>query len=121
LRKIAEKMGLAFLDIQVRATVFAAVGWLDLSAEFPRDPLHAVADSQDRDTESEDAGIALGGLFVVDGAWTAGKDDAGGLEFFQGFQGRGTGKNGGEDLLFANAPGDELGVLTAEIEHYDSA
>jgi hypothetical protein len=34
-------------------------------------------------------------------------------------QGGRTGEHDGEDILFANAPGDELRILRTEIEDYD--
>src|ERR1700675_4224236 len=82
-----------------------------------RKPLHAVADSQDGDPQCEDIYIALGSLGIVNGARPTGKNDAGGFELTDFVERGGARQNGGEDLLFADAAGDELGVLAAEVEN----
>src|ERR1700687_1615091 len=114
-----EKLGLVIgaIDIQNRATVFAACRRLHFSSEVIGEPLHAVADSQPRAAEGKNGRIAFGGLRVVYGAGSAGKHDARRFELADFLDRGGARENGGEDLLLANAAGDKLRVLTAEIEN----
>ena len=81
-----------------------------------RDPLHAVADAEDRHAHGEDLRITLGGVGVVDGAGAAGEDQARRSIPADFFDGGGAWEDGGEDLLLANAARDELGVLAAKIQ-----
>ena len=113
-------MGMGLAELYVRPTVLAALRGLDLAAESVGDPLHAVADSQNRDAQFQYPGIAFGSFFVVDGAGAAAEDDADRLKAADFVEGSGTGEDSGEDLLFAYPASDELGVLAAEIEDYDA-
>ncbi len=54
-------------EVQFCAAVFAGGGGFDVAAEELCGDLHAVADAEDGDAELEDAGVALGGVFFVDG------------------------------------------------------
>ncbi len=118
LRKLGEELGLVggVLDVEDSAAIFAAFGRFDLSTQVMGEPLHAVADSQDRDSEGQNIYVTIRGLRVVDGAGAAGEDDAGGFEFADFVERGGAWEDGGEDLLFADAAGDQLRVLAAEIE-----
>src|ERR1043166_2973054 len=81
-----------------------------------RHQLHAVADSQDRHAEFPDAGVALRRVFAVDARRAPAQDDAGRLDL----RGRRVvPENLREHLTLADASGDDLGVLRAEIEDYD--
>src|SRR5258707_14474394 len=82
-----------------------------------REPLHSVADAEHRDAERENGWIAFGSWRVVDGAGSAGEHDAAWLKLADFIERRSARENGGEDLLFADAAGDELSVLAAEIEN----
>src|SRR5258708_29747378 len=55
---------------------FAHPGILDLAAELSRHGLHAVADSEHRDSELEDRVGSLGSGVVVHGGGPPGEDDA---------------------------------------------
>ena len=83
------------------------------------DVLESVADAEDGKAESEDCGVGGRRVGVVDGAGAAGEDDADGMVRFDFVDGSGAGKDDGEDVLFADAAGDELGVLRAEVEDDD--
>ena len=93
-------------DVQHRAAVLTTLGRFHFPAQMMGEPLHAVADSEDRDAEGEDIYVAFGGLRVVDGAGTAGEDDAGGFEFADFVERGGAWEYGREDLLFPDAAGD---------------
>ena len=60
-----------------------------------------------------------GRVGVVDGRRASGEDDAGGRVALDFFQRGGAGEDDGEDVLFADAARDELGVLRAEVEDDD--
>src|SRR5215831_11674346 len=109
------------LQMEYCAPILTAPGRLDVAAERARDPLHAVADTQNWNVLREHCRIALGRSRVVNGIWAAGEDDAGGFVTADFFDGSRTRKNCAEDFLFADAPCDELGVLTAKIEHHHAA
>src|SRR6266851_701635 len=61
--------------------------------------------------------VAFGSLRVVDGTGSAGEHNARRFELADFVERGGARENGREDLLLANAPGDELRVLAAEIEN----
>ena len=83
------------------------------------DVLQSVADAEDGQAEREDGGIGGRRVGVVDGAGAPGEDDADGVVRADLVDGRGAGKDDGEDVLLADAAGDELGVLRAEVEDDD--
>ena len=81
--------------------------------------LHAVADAQDRDPQIEEGRVAQRGAFVGHAGRSAGEDDALGL---RAAEVRGPGVEAQQfavHVLFADAPGDELAVLRAEIQDGD--
>ncbi len=114
-----EELGFAFA-FELGAAVLAALGFLDVAAESVGHPLHAVADAEDGNAEAQDFGIADGGVFIVDGTGAAGEDDADGVVRADVFDFGVAGEDGGEDFELADAAGDELGVLAAEIEDDDA-
>jgi hypothetical protein len=83
------------------------------------DKVQSIADAEDGDTEGEESGIGGGGVGVVDGARASGEDEAAGREVADHFERGGAGKDDGEDVELADATGDELGVLGAEVEDDD--
>jgi hypothetical protein len=103
--------------IQNGAAVFAALSRFHFSAEMVGEPLHAVADAEDRNPKCEDVDVAFGSLRVVYGAWSAGEHDSRRFEFADFVERGGAWEDGGEDLLFADSAGDELGILAAEVEN----
>src|SRR5712692_3916575 len=117
--KLREELGFVSgtIDIQHRAAVFTARRRLHFPAQVVGEPLHIVADSQHRDAERKNGRVAFRSLRIVDRAGPAGKHDARGFELVDFVERGGARENGREDLLLANAPGDELRVLAAEIEN----
>src|SRR5216684_2840423 len=117
--KLREELGFVSgtIDIQHRAAVFTARRRLHFPAQVVGEPLHTVADSQHRDAERKNGRVAFGSLRVVDGTGSAGEHNARGFELADFVERGGARENGREDLLLANAPGDELRVLAAEIEN----
>ena len=103
----------------LRVAELALVRGLDLSTELCRHRLHAVADSEDGNAELEYRirGAVAGGLVHRLGA--SGKDDSPRLHGAEPFRGDVEGVDLGVHVRLAYAPGDELGVLGAEIENDD--
>ncbi len=91
----------------------------DAATEVMGHELQAVADAEQRNAGLEDGWVGLGGGAVIDRAWAAGEDDALGLEGEDVAERRGAGEDDGEDVELADATGDELGVLRAEVEDDD--
>ena len=108
-------------DRHARRAVFAAVGRDDVTAELERHHLGPVADAQDRDTAGPHGRVRTGCIRVVDRHRAARQDDrprAAALELLE----RGVvGQELRVDVELADAAGDELGELAAEIEDRDGA
>src|SRR5690606_14057500 len=92
---------------------------LDLAAEQAAEQLHAVADPEHGDAELEDARIDRRGPLGVDARGPPGEDDRLRLELAHTGELEGAGVDLAEDVLLADAPRDELGVLRAEVEDED--
>ncbi len=103
-------------DMDVGAAELAGVAALHRPAELGAEGHFAIADTQDRNPEREQAGVGRRALAVVGASRTArqdhrrrrvGQDRPGGLV---------VGRDLAIDAALAQAPGDELGHLTAEID-----
>ena len=62
-----EEVGGVLREVEFGAAVFAGGGGFDVATEELCGDLQAGADAEDGDAEFEDAGVALGGVFFVDG------------------------------------------------------
>ena len=82
--------------------------------------LHAITDAEDRNALLEKFFGNARRLLLIHTGGTAGQDDALRAIGEHRRQGHGTGKNLRIDLRFANASGDQLGVLRSEIQDQDS-
>ena len=100
-------------------TVFAVGRRGDFAAELVGEELHAVADAQDREAGLEDVGGRLRGAFVVDGCGAAGEDEAARVQALDLLTRSVVGDQHAVDVALAHAPGDEHGVLRAEVEDDD--
>ncbi len=108
------------LELEFDAAVFAGGGGGDASAEDVGEHLHAVADAEDGEVHVKDGGVALGCAGFVDGGGAAREDDADGVEGAEFGDGDVGAYEDGVDAGFADAAGDELDVLAAEIEDGNS-
>ena len=106
---------------EVRTAVLAASRGLHFSAQGFGNPMHAVADAQHGNAGRQHRRIALWGVLVVHRTGTAGEHDAHRFEGKNLLDASGARHDGAENLLFANAPRDELRVLAAKIQHDHSA
>ena len=113
------KEGIGLDQVDFRMAVFAFVGGADSSAEVMDDVLQSVADAEDRQAESEDGRVGGRRVGVIHRAGAAGEDDADGMVRLDFVDRGGAGKDDGEDILFADAAGDELSILRAEVEDDD--
>jgi len=96
------------------------VNWpADLPAEQVRHQLHPVADAKHRHPEGEHARGPQGRTLLVDRRGPAREDDAARPEGPHRGDCRGAGPDLAVDASLADAPGDQLGVLRAEIEDQD--
>ena len=112
-----EGAGLGHEDLG--AAELPVVGGLDPPSERPGHRLHAVADPEDGDTEFIDARVGSGGALIVDAGRAAGEHDPGWVELSNGVQRSIVGVDFAVDVQLADAAGDELRVLGAEVENQD--
>ncbi len=99
---------------------FTARRRFDLAAEEMASELHSVTDAEYGDAEIKQFGIAQGRAGSVDAGRAAGKDEAARIQFGDACGGQVVAHNLAKDVLFADAAGDELAVLRAEIEDQDA-
>jgi hypothetical protein len=83
------------------------------------DEVEAVADAEGGQAELEEFRVGGWGVGVINGRGTAGKNDAEGLEGLDFREGGCAREDYGEDVEFADAAGDELGILRPEVENND--
>lgn len=114
----AEEAGL-FLHPDRDTAVFPFFGFFNSTAQEQGSQLHAVADSQHRDSCFIQGRINPGRVNVMDAGGTAGKDDALGIAGQDVRQGHIPRDNLGIDMAFANAAGNQLGILAAEVQDED--
>jgi hypothetical protein len=108
------------LELEQRAAVLVVLGALDQATELVSQQLQAVADAEDRHVDLEHLGIDPGRVLGQDARGSAGQDQPG-----RGPRAHLVGGQGGRmdlavDVLLANSPGDQLGVLGTEIEDQDA-
>ena len=101
-------------------TVFPGPGRGHLAAQEMVEELDAVADAQDRHPEAEQVRVHGRGVPVVDAPGASRQDDGLGGKLLDGRQRHDVGVNFAVDLEFPHPPGNELGVLGAEVqdEHF---
>ena len=88
----------------------------DFAAQMVHDEMESIADAKDRNAQRQHARIRFGRIGIVNRRRTAGKNHADGLVGLNVSQRRRTGQHHGKDILFADAPRDELRILRPEIE-----
>ena len=106
-------------DADVGRTVLAVVERDDVATELVGHQLGAVADAEDRDLAGPDGRIGARGALVVDRVRAAGQDDRAGPAPLELGVRRVVREELGVDVELADAPGDELGELAAEVEDDD--
>ena len=114
-REIAEEGALAGRELGLPE--LADTGLLDASAELERQELHAVADPERRDPELEDRGVTARRAVGVDRGRPAREDQRRGVPPRDLLGAGAVGDELGVDPCLANAAGDQLRVLAAEVEH----
>jgi hypothetical protein len=103
-------------NLDLGAAKFAVVARFDTATELRHHGLFAIADAEHRKAGLEDALWGAGGVEFGNGGWAAGEDDALGAETLKGLFGLLRGDHLAIDALFADAAGDQLRHLRAEID-----
>ena len=106
-------------DVYFGVPVFALGSRAHLAAQVVHDEMEAVADAQNRHVKFQHARVGDGGVIVVNRRRTTRKNNSQGMQGLDFGEGRCARQYDGEYILFANTPGNELGVLRTEIEDYD--
>jgi len=106
-------------DVDLGMAVLARWGGLNFAAEVVHDELQAVADAEDGHAHREQRGVGSGRVGVVDRAGAAGENEAQRSEGADLVERRGAGKHDREDVEFADAARDELGVLRPKVQDDD--
>ena len=108
------RLGLAVLPGGV------VLGLGDPAAQVVGHQLAAVADAQDGHAPGEDGRVHLGGLGIIHAVGAASEDDADGVHGADLLQRSGVGLHLAVDAALPDPAGDELIVLSAEVQHDDS-
>ena len=109
----------AVADAKGLAAVFPGLGRHYPAPQQVAQELDAVADAQDRHPQFQDLRVEARGIGLVDAPRPPGEDDALGVKLADLLHGHEVGVNLAVDLEFPNPPGDQLGVLGAEIQDQD--
>ncbi len=99
--------------------VLALIISTDYTAELLGDQLGAVADAENGNAEVEDLGIEPRGVLDMHAGRSTGQDDGGRLPFPDVGGGDAVADDFGVDLQLTNPAGDQLGVLSAEVDNQD--
>ena len=119
MRQIGEERRGAVFEGDIGVAVLALGARANLAAEIVHDEVQAVADAKHGQAQLEHGGVGHGRVSVIYRRGTAGEDDA---EWLVGLDFRkwgSTGKNDGKDVLFADAAGNQLRILRAEVKDND--
>ena len=115
------RMQFATKDIHLSAAVLAGAGTSDGATEGLGHGLESVADTEHRDAEIEHRWIELGRTVGIYAGRPAGEHDGPRVLGLDLLDGRGVCNDLGEDPGLTDPPGDQLGVLGAEVDHQDWA
>ena len=121
LRLHAAQQSLAAQDPELRLAVLATLGRDDVAAHEEAHRLHAVADAEQRQAGLEQTLVGQRGLVLVHARRPAREHDAGVAARQHAIHRIGARQDLGIHAQLADAPGDELRVLAAEIEDRDLA
>ena len=113
-RQVGEE--LALLDAQLGLAELAGAP-IDAAAELLRHQVHAVTDAEGRDAELEDRRIDVRRVVRVDRCASPGEDQRYGVAAANLFGGDAMRDELRVDPRLANAAGDQLRVLPAEVDH----
>ena len=106
-------------DVQRGGAIFPMGAGDDAAAQVLGDELQPVADTQDWNVQIVNAASAVGCGLVVDTGRTAAQDDTGGVDGANLGRGQAVTDDLAVNIQLADAAGDQLGVLRAEIEDDD--
>ena len=115
--RYAREQRVGIHDLAIRPPVLPGRGPADAAAKRVARQLHAVADAEHRNAEAEERRIAPRRAFVVHARRAPGEDDAPRSQFADPRRRDVVADDLAVDVLLADAAGDQLGVLRAEVEH----
>src|SRR4029453_8470164 len=102
-----------------RRAVFAAIRRLDLSAQEVAYKLHAITDTENRNPQIDDPGVAMRGSVFINGARPAGEYYPLRIELAYFLYFRAEWMDFAIDAQLTNPPRNQLSVLRPEIEYQD--
>ncbi len=106
-------------DRHLGRAVLALFRGAHLSTQVVGKKLQAIADAENRQSQSQHLRVRGRSIRVVDRAGASGEDQPDGMMRSDLGDGRGAGEDYREDILFSYAARDELGVLAAKIQDDD--
>ena len=112
-----KQFGRSVLDGNFRLAVFTGRSRIHLAAQFMRHQLGAVANAQNRNPQLKEFFTAGSRIFLIHAVGAAGENNALGCHFPDSVQRHGMRVNLTINVIFTHATGNQLIVLTAEIQH----
>ncbi len=114
-----EELRVAAQQLHLRMAVLALVGRPHFAAQLVDHELQAVTDAKHGQPQVQHLLVGGRGVGIIDGRRPPRQNDARGTIALDFFELGGAGKDDGEDVLFADAAGNELRILRAEVEDDD--
>ena len=114
------KQPLRLLELAAGSAELAGGHIGDLAAKRVAGELHSVANSQDGNPQRENSRVAFGGSLFVNARRPTGEDEPLGGVLLHLLRRDVVPDDFAVDVVLPHAAGDELGVLSAEIEHQDA-
>ena len=114
---ILQKQGRFFIYIDLRASVFADRSGFHAAPAAVCHELGPVTDSQNRNSEFEQLLRTGGGFFIIDTGGTAGQNNTFGSKLPDLINPHGVRMNLTINITFPDTPGDELLILSPEIQY----
>ena len=112
--------GAEMIHPDMHQAVFPLFRCGNLSAQHMPHQLHAVANAEDRDAQLKDFLRASRRVRIQHAGRAAAEDDSHGRNLADGFQGRIAGQNLGVNVMLPHPAGDQLGILSAEIQNQNA-
>ena len=109
--------------VQHRVAILTLVSRHDFASQLVRQGLHPIADAQDRQSARggfQDPTWHQRGAGIVYAGWTARQDDPFGIDVLNRFPGGICWHDLGVNLELPNSAGDQVAVLRAKIDNYDT-
>lgn len=99
------------------AAEFTGMRGQDPSTKGVAGDLHAIADTEDRDSQLKDGGVNFGRTWAVDAGGASGKNQAAGSELPDSLGSQIMSNDLAKNILIADSTSDQLGGLRPEVHH----